>query len=876
MKNFLRSLASIFLLSLAVTTVQAQVAPAYAAQGASAGQTGAIGPGSGSVTQVSIVPSDTVTGTVDNPTTTPAITLTAIQNPSPSGTNLVSGGGVEWVSGYTFTIGAATYVIQGTQYSSVITNKTLSASDPALDRIDVIAVDNTGTVVVIEGTPASTPAKPDVDPASQLELTFVYVSAASTEPIITADDIYHEGTEWTMTRSGSTFNLTSTNNPYRGTTDIEGTNVTTNNAWIATKPAAGVINLADYTTLTMYVRVKAAWPSTRQFSIQWYNNNTARGSIVTLKNGTFGFNALTNTTAYQQVSIPVSLFGANGIAINRLRVTCAGSGSTIGMYFDDVTLQSGTSPVVDSTKMQWKGTYNATVTYNVNDTVTANNVLYVCIQSGIAKDPASNADYWQVAVDASDTGVTSVTGTANEITASPTSGAVGLSLPSSLTFTGKTVTGGTFSGISLAGLLTESGTVLITPAPMAALAINVGERMNTKTVGADSTFTFSATPAANTIFGVFITNSDTSDHTMTFPSSTVVPGSGATTTATLPASGKLYLIWRYNGTGYDLISGYPASAGSSGTVTDVSVVTANGVSGSVATSTTTPAITLSLGAITPTSVNGNTTVFGNTSTAHALQNAQLVTLSSSGTDAFVGTAGVTATAYNTGDSYTFTANTANTGAASININGLGAKTIVKVAGGITTTLADNDIRSGQVCVVGYDGTNFQLQSTLGNTTSASGGTRTIAKFTALDNQPPASNFSSFGTRNSVALLYYPAGSNANSVFLSVIPQGSDLSNGLRLRIFWVAETATSGDCTLGGAWERGNTDIDSDSFSTPVTATTTTSGTSGIPNITTIDFSSSEIDGITNTDSYRLQIGRSASDSMSGGCEIMAIEVQTR
>ncbi len=40
-----------------------------------------------------------------------------------------------------------------------------------------------------------------------------------------------------------------------------------------------------------------------------------------------------------------------------------------------------------------------------------------------------------------------------------------------------------------------------------------------------------------------------------------------------------------------------------GTVTTVSVVTANGVSGSVATPTTTPAITLTLGAITPTSIN---------------------------------------------------------------------------------------------------------------------------------------------------------------------------------------------------------------------------------------------------------------------------------
>ena len=59
--------------------------------------------------------------------------------------------------------------------------------------------------------------------------------------------------------------------------------------------------------------------------------------------------------------------------------------------------------------------------------------------------------------------------------------------------------------------------------------------------------------------------------------------------------------------------GYPTwttPGGGSGTVTDVSVVTANGVSGSVATSTTTPAITLTLGAITPSSVASVGTVTG--------------------------------------------------------------------------------------------------------------------------------------------------------------------------------------------------------------------------------------------------------------------------
>lgn len=75
--------------------------------------------------------------------------------------------------------------------------------------------------------------------------------------------------------------------------------------------------------------------------------------------------------------------------------------------------------------------------------------------------------------------------------------------------------------------------------------------------------------------------------------------------------------------------------------------------------------------------------------------------------------------YVTGACYTFKANTANTGAASIAFNSLAAITIVKVAGGITTTLANNDIRVGQYVSICYDGTNMQMQSTLGNAPAAS-------------------------------------------------------------------------------------------------------------------------------------------------------------
>jgi len=94
--------------------------------------------------------------------------------------------------------------------------------------------------------------------------------------------------------------------------------------------------------------------------------------------------------------------------------------------------------------------------------------------------------------------------------------------------------------------------------------------------------------------------------------------------------------------------------GGSGTVTSVSVTTANGVSGSVATPTTTPAITLTLGAITPTSIvasgaisgsnlsgtntGDQTNITGNAGTATALQTARTI----NGTS-FDGTANITIT-----------------------------------------------------------------------------------------------------------------------------------------------------------------------------------------------------------------------------------------
>lgn len=98
------------------------------------------------------------------------------------------------------------------------------------------------------------------------------------------------------------------------------------------------------------------------------------------------------------------------------------------------------------------------------------------------------------------------------------------------------------------------------------------------------------------------------------------------------------------GLSYDHATHTISSPDAGGTVTTVSVVTANGISGSVANATTTPAITLTLGAITPTTVNG-ITLSGSGS------------LANSGTSSLTGFSGSgTSSGTNTGDQTNITGN----------------------------------------------------------------------------------------------------------------------------------------------------------------------------------------------------------------------------
>jgi hypothetical protein len=153
------------------------------------------------------------------------------------------------------------------------------------------------------------------------------------------------------------------------------------------------------------------------------------------------------------------------------------------------------------------------------------------------------------------TGVSGLGSNVATFLAAPTSANLALVLPDE-TGTGGVVlaTAPTISAANLSGIVVSDGANVTSANAMSALAIDVTKGLNTKTIAADSTFTFSGTPAtANTWFYLYLVNSDTATHVITVPSSFSLSQQALITTFTIPSSGQCFLAWRYDGSGYKLM-----------------------------------------------------------------------------------------------------------------------------------------------------------------------------------------------------------------------------------------------------------------------------------------------------------------------------------
>jgi hypothetical protein len=154
--------------------------------------------------------------------------------------------------------------------------------------------------------------------------------------------------------------------------------------------------------------------------------------------------------------------------------------------------------------------------------------------------------------------------------------------------------------------------------------------------------------------------------------------------------------------------------------------------------------------------------------------------------------------------------------------------------------------------------------------------KTLARFTPRENQPPATAFATLDTRNSIAVLDFDAATDEAAIFSGVIPDYANLSSGLKIRLAWMATTATSGNVRWGVQLERCTTDLDADSFDTATLVTSAANGTNGI--VTIAEITATDLDSLAVGDTFRIKIYRDADDAiedtMTGDAELIAVEVQ--
>lgn len=194
-----------------------------------------------------------------------------------------------------------------------------------------------------------------------------------------------------------------------------------------------------------------------------------------------------------------------------------------------------------------------------------------------------------------------------------------------------------------------------------------------------------------------------------------------------------------NGTGtYSLPAGNPVTTGTvisstwaNGTLTDIATALTQSIA---STGVTTPTANLPMGTYRHTGV-GNATVKAAYASVTDVQNGSLVTLGAvAGTDTITATAPFTLSAYAAGQGFQFVAAGSNTGAVTINIDGLGAKNITKAG---TSALGVGDITINQVVEIVYDGTQFQMT----NARPPAGVVVAMQAFTASGTYTPTSGMS---------------------------------------------------------------------------------------------------------------------------------------
>lgn len=158
---------------------------------------------------------------------------------------------------------------------------------------------------------------------------------------------------------------------------------------------------------------------------------------------------------------------------------------------------------------------------------------------------------------------------------------------------------------------------------------------------------------------------------------------------------------------------------------------------------------------------------------------------------------------------------------------------------------------------------------------------TLAIFTPLHNEAPATAAATLDTRNGHPVLDFDDSTDDEAVFTGVLPNNYG-GGGLTVYTWWSFTSATSGAIRVDAQIEYvalSTLDIDADSFAAVQSTGATAPGTSGQAVVAAITFTSgAQMDSLIAGHLYRLKIRRDAdgtggTDDATGDAELLAVKI---
>jgi hypothetical protein len=274
-----------------------------------------------------------------------------------SGTYLIEGG-ISWIQDYMYNVRADQYVIAGDVYSATQQDIVLSPADATFNRIDVFMAGVDGTLMVLQGIPALSPVKPEVNESLYCPISFVMIEAATTEPSEILDNaIYDEnlgvaGGEWdaaVLTSNGAFIDLDYNGDYFTGAKSIRVQNARNEKISFSIDPATLALNSE---VDVFKLRIKSLSASTNaNITVRPFNGPNKVGSSLNVAD--FGYN-YTNITAWQLVTFNLDDFVPTDSNIDSLQIVIEAYTPTAfaNILIDSFSYQSGLN-IIDNKPLEY-------------------------------------------------------------------------------------------------------------------------------------------------------------------------------------------------------------------------------------------------------------------------------------------------------------------------------------------------------------------------------------------------------------------------------------------------------------------------------------------------------------------------------------------